>query len=277
MTPGEFMSEEKSIIGIVGSPNKDGLTNQLVNSALNGCAEAGAKIELIQMSDHVVTACEDCLPWVCKDELECTFEDEAFEFLTEKILNCSGLVFGTPVYWWDTSGMVKYFILKMFRIFAWSSPLNGIPAFGVAIAGGTGNGLISGLRPVYHFLQMMQMRPLEPVPATRFNFDECLSRSKELGLELAELSRNHTPFKKREEGLELYDQLPYLGLNRAEERQLLAELVTLALPEEERGFASTGLAKADALAAANRSLESTLEITKVYIEGMKKYSELKSS
>ena len=27
---------------------------------------------------------------------------------------------------------------------------------------GTGNGLVSGLRPVYHFFQMMQMRAIEP-------------------------------------------------------------------------------------------------------------------
>ena len=270
------MTEEKPIIGIVGSPNKDGLTYQLVNAALNGCRQAGADIELIQMSDHVVSACEDCLPWICKDELKCTYEDEAFEFLTEKILNCNGVVFGTPVYWWDTSAMVKYFILKMFRVFAWTSPLNGIPALGVAIAGGTGNGLISGIRPVYHFFQMMQMRPLEPVPATRFNFDQCIDRSTELGGELVELSKIRAPFKKREQGLELYDQLPYLGMNRAEERRLLAELVTLALPEEERASAATRLAQADILASAHRSLDSTLEISRVYAEGVKKLMEKKT-
>jgi len=270
------MSDNKNIIGLVGSPNKDGLTNQLVTSALDGCQQAGATTELIQMSDHIVNACEDCLPWVCKDELKCTYEDEGFEFLTEKILNCSGVVFGTPVYWWDTSGMVKYFILKMFRVFAWSSPLNGIPALGVSIAGGTGNGLISGIRPVYHFLQMMQMRPLEPVPATRFNFDSCLERSKELGSELATMSKDHTPFERREAALELYDKLPYLGLNRLEERRLLADLVTLALPENERLDSATGLAKADVLAAENRNLDSTSEVSKVYSRGVRKLTELNS-
>ncbi len=270
------MSDEKNIIGIVGSPNKDGLTNQLVTSALDGCQQAGATTELIQMSDHICNACEDCLPWICKDELKCTYEDEAFEFLTEKILNCSSMVFGTPVYWWDTSGMVKYFILKMFRVFALSSPLNGIPALGVSIAGGTGNGLISGIRPVYHFLQMMQMRPLEPVPATRFNLDVCVERSKELGGELAEMSKNRTPFELREDSLVLYDQLPYLGLDRLAERRLLADLVTLALPEDERRDAAAGLAKADVLAAENRSLESTSEVSKVYSRGVKKLTELNS-
>ena len=267
------MNVDKRIIGLVGSPNKDGRTHQLVSAALSGCDQAGCQTELIQMSDHVVSACEDCLPWVCKDALECSFEDDEFEFLCDKILNCSGMVFGTPVYWWDTSGMVKYLILKMFRLFAWTAPLNGLPALGIGIAGGTGNGLVSGVRPVYHFFQMMRMRAIEPVPATRFNFDDSLSRSKELGAELARMSRDRTRFKGIDELMDLYDSLPYLGLSRSAERRLLADLVTLSLPEQSRADAATGLAKADVLAAGGRSLQSIRETTKVYDEGMKKYSE----
>jgi hypothetical protein len=41
----------------------------------------------------------------------------------------------------------------MFCIYARTAPLQGLPALGIVIAGGTDNGLISGLRPVYHFFQ----------------------------------------------------------------------------------------------------------------------------
>jgi multimeric flavodoxin WrbA len=40
---------------------------------------------------------------ICKDNLKCTYEDEAFEYLSRQILNCGALVLGTPVYWWVTS------------------------------------------------------------------------------------------------------------------------------------------------------------------------------
>ncbi len=152
------MGADGKVIGLVASPNRAGRTNQLVAAALNGAARAGAPTELIQMADFVVAACKDCLPWVCKDNLKCTYEDEAFEHLSRQILNCGALVLGTPVYWWDTSGLAKYLILKMFRIYAFSAPLQGLPAFGIAIAGGTGNGLVSGLRPVYHFFQIRFLR-----------------------------------------------------------------------------------------------------------------------
>ena len=117
------MEENKVVLGIVGSPNPEGRTNQLVMATLKGAAEAGATTERIQLSEYVVAACKDCLPWVCVDNLKCTYEDKAFEFLSQKILNCSALVLGTPVYWWDTSGLVKYLILKMFRVYARSAPL----------------------------------------------------------------------------------------------------------------------------------------------------------
>lgn len=265
------MSDNSSVIGIVGSPNKDGRTNQLVSSALEGAKGAGLEVELIQMSDHVVTACKDCLPWVCRENLKCTYEDEAFLFLSEKILNAGALILGTPVYWWDTSAMIKYFILKMFRVYASSAPLNGLPALGISIAGGTGNGLISGLRQVYHYFQIMQMRATEPVPATRFNFSACLDRSRELGAQIAEMSRERKKFERREEVLDLYDHLPYINLNRAGERRLLAAIVTMATSKTPDPSVSSGLARADELAAANRSLDSLIEIAKVYEAGVKAY------
>jgi len=143
------------IIGLVGSPRTDGLTNELVTSALQGAARAGAATELVQMSQYVVEACRDCLPWVCTDNLKCTYEDANLEVLSEKLLNCDGLIFGAPVYWGDTTSMVRMLIQKLFRIYARTRPLLGLPACGIAIAGGTGNGLVSGLRPLYHFFRIM--------------------------------------------------------------------------------------------------------------------------
>src|SRR5210317_1805351 len=199
------MQQSKIVLGIVGSPNPEGRTNQLVLAALKGATEAGATTELIQLSEYAVAACKDCLPWVCADNLKCTYEDKAFEFLSQKILNCGALVLGTPVYWWDTSGLVKYLILKMFRVYARTAPLQGLPAFGLAIAGGTGNGLISGLRPVYHFFQMMQMRAIEPLPATRFNFEAAVEQAGKLGEKIAAMVNQRLPFAGLEERLLWYD------------------------------------------------------------------------
>ncbi len=262
------MKEKGTVLGIVGSPNPEGITNQLVTAALKGAADTGSPTELIQLSEYVVAACKDCLPWVCMKNLKCTYDDEAFEYLSQKILNCGALVVGTPVYWSDTSGLVKYLILKMFRVFAPSAPLQGLPALGLSIAGGTGNGLVSGLRPVYHFFQMMQMRALEPIPTTRFNLDQALQRAGELGEQIAGMANKRSPFSSLEER---FDNLPYLGLNRAGERRLLADQIAMAVPEEMGPDVLSGLARSDVLAAAGRSEESLSEITRVYEAGAKAF------
>jgi multimeric flavodoxin WrbA len=264
------MNSDRIVLGIVGSPNRDGRTSKMVSAVLKGAARKGAPTEIVQLADNVVAACKDCIPWVCVENKKCTYEDEAFDTLSQKILNCAALVLGTPVYWWDTSGMVKSLILKMFRVFARSAPLQGVPALGIAVAGGTGNGLVSGLRPVYHFFQMMQMRAIDPLPVTRFNFDTALERARLLGEEIAE-RRDRMPFKSLEERLLWYDALPYLGLNRFGERRLLADLTVAALPPKADPSIARGLARADALAAAGKQVDSLAEIGRVYEAGVKAF------
>jgi len=161
----------------------------------------------------------------------------------------------------------------MFRVYAPSAPLQGLPAVGIGIAGGTGNGLVSGLRQVYHFFQMMQMRALEPLPATRFNFGAAVQQAEEVGSQIAEMAQHRAPFAGLEERLLWYDTLPYLGLSRAAERRLLADLTTVALPADADQAVPRGLARADALAAGGRPVESLTEITQVYEAGVKAFEE----
>jgi len=258
------MSQKKVLLGLVGSPNTEGLTNQLVTAALDGAADEGATVEKIQMSEFVVGPCKDCLPWVCLQNSKCTYRDENFEILSEKILDCGGLVLGTPVYFWDTSAMVKYLILKMFRIYAMSGPLNGLPALGLAIAGGSGTGLISGLKPVYHFFQMMQMRAIDPVPSTIFDFGRALERATEQGRHISKMIDHRETFKSWEEGLIHYDALPYIRDDNATEMRLAAALAAEALDADQKTEIKGDFARGDILAIAGKQLESLTETLKVY-------------
>ena len=265
------MAESGVVLGLVGSPNRDGRTNQMVSAALEGAAAAGARTEIVQMADHVVSACKDCVPWVCQNNLKCSYEDPAFEFLSDRIRNCGALLLGTPIYWWDTSGMVSYLTLKMFRCFARNGPLNGLPALGIGVAGGTGNGLVTGLRPIYHFFQTLQMRAIEPLPVTWINFAAAEQRARELGAVLAKRASEPQPFQGVEDRLLWYDALPYLSLNRMGERRLLADLAVAADGDQADPAIARGLAGADALTAGGDSLGAMKEITRAYDAGMKAF------
>jgi multimeric flavodoxin WrbA len=267
------METKGTVVGIVGSPNREGRTNRLVSAALDGAARAGAPTECIQMADHVVDACKDCLPWVCAANRKCSFKDESFELLTEKVMSCGALVLGTPIYWWDTSGMMRYFFLKVFRVFARSAPFQGLPAFGIGVAGGTGNGLTTGMRPVYEFFQIMQMRALEPLPVTRFTIDSCIRRAGQLGAELAGMAQKRTPFTSLDERLQWYDDLPYLNLSRLTERRLLADHAVASLAGEEGPGLAMKLVESDRLAAAGETEQTAAEVTRVYDAAVKAFEE----
>ena len=256
------MSNGNTILGLVGSPITDGLTNQLVSSALKGAAKAGSATELVQMSEYVIDACKDCLPWECADNLKCTYEDDNLEVLSGKLLSCSGLVLGTPVYWGDTSAMVRLLILKMFRIYARTQPLLGVPAYGIAIAGRTGNGLVSALRPLYHFFRVMWMRAIDPLPVTRFNLKQANVSAEDSGYKLAKMAKES--FENRDDRDFWYDNLPYLSNTNAEERRLLAAIAFQRVPKENKAEVQGDLAEVDILFASGRTLESMIETSKIY-------------
>jgi len=264
------MSNDKTILGLVGSPRTDGLTNQLVSSALEGAVKARTVTELVQMSEYVVDACKDCMPWVCADNLKCTYDDGNLEVLSEKLLSCDGLVLGAPVNWGDTTAMVRLLILKIFRIYARTRPLLGLPAYGIAIAGGSGNGLVSGLRPLYHFFKTMWMRAIEPLPVTRFDLKQANVSARESGYNLARMAKQ--PFETRDDRDFWYDNLPYLVDTNAEERRLLAAVAYQGVPEENKAEVQGDWAKADILSASGRTLESMIETSKIYDSSNEKVS-----
>ncbi len=256
------MSNGKTILGLVGSPRPDGLTNQLVSSALEGARKAGASTDLVQMSEYVVDACKDCQARLCEEVLKCTYEDGNLEVLTEKIVSCDGLVLGAPVYWGDTTAMVRLFILKMLRLYARTQTLMGLPAYGIAIAGGSGNGLVSGLRPLYHLFKTTWMRAMGPLPVTRFNLKQANLSAGESGYKLAGMAKE--PFETRDDRDFWYDNLPYLMNTYAKERRLLAAVAYQGVPEESKVEVQGDLAEADILMASGRTLESIIETSKIY-------------
>jgi NAD(P)H-dependent FMN reductase len=259
----------KKILGLVGSPRPDGLTNKLVTSALKGAQNIGVTTELVQMSECVVEACKDCLPWVCADNLRCTYDDPNLEIISEKLLNCDGVVWGTPVYWGDTTSMVRLLMLKLFRLYARSQSFKSIPAYGIAIAGGSGNGLISGLRPLYHFFRIMWMRGITPLPVTRFDLDEALKKAELSGRELAGMEKK--PFESRADRDYWYDNLPYLAMSNAEERRLLAAVTYEGLKKGKKELVNGSWALADILHDAGQELDSMNEISRIYDSSFEKH------
>lgn len=170
------------VLGIVGSPRRDGRTNRLVDAALTGAQSKGATTTKIYLVDYEIQPfkgrggsadayrnCPEALSRLCED--------------------ADALVLGAPVYWGDINGFTKDF-MDTVRI----STSSGKPALGIAIAGGSGKGLLSGVQSIYHFFFHKQMRGIDPTPVSRFNLDEAVAQLLGRGGRLVDLTAKAEPF-----------------------------------------------------------------------------------
>ncbi len=92
------------LIGICGSGRKEGNTGIMVKKILD-CAKVQS--EMIWLIDIGVGYCTGCMQ--CAMEGKC-WQEDGMSALYEKLLNCSGLVLGSPCYYGDVSGLFKSFI-----------------------------------------------------------------------------------------------------------------------------------------------------------------------
>ncbi len=96
----------KKVLGIVGSPRRDGNTEILVDEVLAGAAEAGAEIEKVFLNDLDVGPCQACDS--CRAAGQCVQEDD-MQALLETMQGSDVWVLGTPVYWWGPTAQFKSF------------------------------------------------------------------------------------------------------------------------------------------------------------------------
>jgi multimeric flavodoxin WrbA len=95
------------VLGIVGSPRRKGNTHLLVEKILEGAQAAGAETEILMLGDLQIRECDGCT--VCWKGKPCAKNDD-MNAVYPKIAASDALVFGTPVYWYGPTALLKCFI-----------------------------------------------------------------------------------------------------------------------------------------------------------------------
>lgn len=253
-------SESIKIIGIVGSPHKNGMTAKLTRRALDGAAFCGADTEMIYLADYKLKPCIGC-GGNCWDTHRCVL-DASFSELYERLQNADGLIMSVPVYCWQLNGLTQLFIDKM----RWDTgsvmqPRNKRVAFGIACAGGSGTGCIFALQALYRYFYNWSFHGIQPLPVTRFNFNNSLEKAYSGGETMVKMIRGGIkPFKSLGEALEDLESLPYMKYNPLDElrfiiNDLQSELCGSSHPlvrtlEEEAKLADEALKRGDRKTAA---------------------------
>ena len=182
------------ILVIQASPNQDGLTSRLAQSALDGARAEQAEVELVHLNTLTIRPCQACgNGWgQCSKVHQCIHEDD-FEQLRAKIIAADGLIFSTPVYFHDLSESAKIFLDRLRRC-EWpqreQSRLRGKPVVGIAAAGGSGNGAVNGARNLEAYMATwLGMKQVAYLAVTRPQ-EWQLESARHAGVQLARVINN---------------------------------------------------------------------------------------
>jgi multimeric flavodoxin WrbA len=95
------------ILAVIGSPRRGGNTDILVSKIVEGAAGVGTSVETIHLGDLHIRECDGC--HACWHGRPCSKADDMLP-LYAKIAAADTVVFGTPVYWYGPTALMKAFI-----------------------------------------------------------------------------------------------------------------------------------------------------------------------
>ena len=209
------------VLAVNGSPRRDrGETAKVLEAIIESATALGAEAETMYLADEDPRHCVHC-GYPCFSDGRCNLEERATA-RSERIRAADALILGAPVYCWQPNALTCMFFDK-FRIpqGTWIDSSNpGIPAMGIAVAGGTGSGVFPALQSMYAWFCAWRFFPLSPVPVTRYNIETVLADAKLLAGQV--LGSPTLSFSNKWDHMLTYDTLPYLSYGRVDEFGWLA-------------------------------------------------------
>lgn len=94
------------VLGISGSPRKDGNTDIVVKRALEVISEEKpVEPMFLRIADFNIKHCKGCRE--CMETGECSIKDDDFNLILDKLMKAHLIVIGAPVFWNSPPGVMK--------------------------------------------------------------------------------------------------------------------------------------------------------------------------
>jgi multimeric flavodoxin WrbA len=100
------------ILGVGGSPRRNGNTDVLLKKFIEGAQDAGAEVETIFLRDYVIQPCVGCEQ--CREHKACTKLFDGMQLLYPKIQAAQGIILGSPTHNYNVTAWVKAFIDRLY-------------------------------------------------------------------------------------------------------------------------------------------------------------------
>jgi multimeric flavodoxin WrbA len=157
-----------------GNPKKDGLCQSAIEAAKLGIIEGGAEVDEIRLCDFNLANCKVCgNGWgICRSKKQCAFGTDGFDEVRERIRLSDAIILASPVYWGETSEVLKSFIDRLRRCeFDQTETLRNKQVLILATPGGSGNGLLSCLEQMDRFCRHTGAIIFDYIGVNRWNSD----------------------------------------------------------------------------------------------------------
>jgi multimeric flavodoxin WrbA len=102
-----------TIVGIEGSPRKNGNTGKLLQAVLEGARGAGAESRVFKLWDRDVRPCTGC--GACRATGQCVLDDDMDEVVAA-VQGATAAVLASPVYMWQVTATMKAFVDRLCRL-----------------------------------------------------------------------------------------------------------------------------------------------------------------
>ena len=155
------MKRELLIVGINGSPNKNGNTAFLLEKGLKAAAENGAATTMIHAAEALkyftvpfCTACSTPCKGICA-------EGTPFAGILDEMRRADGLLIGSPVYFGTISGQLKAFADKIRCLRVGKNLLNSVGG-AVAVGATRSGGQENTIRAIHEIMLVQGMTIVGP-------------------------------------------------------------------------------------------------------------------
>ena len=105
------------VIGIVGSPRKNGNTELLTKHTLKAISEEGLDTELIRLAGLKIGSCTACM--ACKEKEICSIKDDLFP-LYLRMKEAEGIILASPVYYGSATALIKALMERAGYLSRWN-------------------------------------------------------------------------------------------------------------------------------------------------------------
>ena len=109
------MKPLKRVLILTASPRNNGNSTILALKAAEGVNAAGGEADVVPIGKLKIAPCNACDACRTKPEAGCVIKDD-MQPLYQKIEDAQGVIFATPVYWFNVSAQMKLFLDRTYAV-----------------------------------------------------------------------------------------------------------------------------------------------------------------